>query len=43
MGDLNEPMLLGALPSIEAAFTICNVPLYTRGGINAAIDVLAAS
>ena len=41
MGDINEPMLLGALASIEAGLKICAIP-HRRGGIGAAIDILAS-
>ena len=40
MGDLNEPMLLGALATIELTFTACGVP-YQTGGVDAAIRALA--
>jgi alanine-glyoxylate transaminase/serine-glyoxylate transaminase/serine-pyruvate transaminase len=39
MGDLNEPMLLGALATIELAMKLCGVPHRTRG-VEAAIDSL---
>jgi alanine-glyoxylate transaminase/serine-glyoxylate transaminase/serine-pyruvate transaminase len=42
MGDINEPVILGALGSVEAAFQLCGVP-YTRGGVSAAVDYLAAT
>jgi alanine-glyoxylate transaminase/serine-glyoxylate transaminase/serine-pyruvate transaminase len=41
MGDLNEPMLLGALASIELALAESGVP-HVRGGIEAAMDSLRA-
>jgi alanine-glyoxylate transaminase/serine-glyoxylate transaminase/serine-pyruvate transaminase len=41
MGDLNEPMLLGALATVELAFKTCGVP-YRAGGVDAAIRSLAA-
>jgi len=41
MGDLNEPMLLGALAAIELALADAGVP-HTRGGVDAAIDTLRA-
>ena len=41
MGDLNEPMLLGALASIELALAEAGVP-HARGGIEAAMDALRA-
>ena len=39
MGDLNEPMLLGALAAIEMAFEEAGVP-HARGGLEAAMDSL---
>lgn len=39
MGDLNEPMLLGALATLELAFTSAKVPHYA-GGVDAAIKSL---
>ncbi len=39
MGDLNEPMLLGALGAIELALAEAGVP-HARGGIDAAMDAL---
>jgi len=39
MGDLNEPMILGALASIEAALQLANIPIQ-KGGVTAAIDCL---
>ena len=41
MGDLNEPMLLGALAAIELALADAGVP-HTRGGVDAAMDALRA-
>jgi alanine-glyoxylate transaminase/serine-glyoxylate transaminase/serine-pyruvate transaminase len=41
MGDLNEPMLLGALGAIELALADAGVP-HQRGGVNAAMDSLRA-
>jgi alanine-glyoxylate transaminase / serine-glyoxylate transaminase / serine-pyruvate transaminase len=41
LGDLNEPMLLGALTAVEMALRINNVP-HGRGGVDAAMDFLAA-
>jgi alanine-glyoxylate transaminase/serine-glyoxylate transaminase/serine-pyruvate transaminase len=41
MGDLNEPMLLGALGAIELALAKAGVP-HMRGGIDAAMDSLRA-
>ena len=42
MGDLNEPMVIGALGGIEAALQVCQVPIG-KGGVGAAIDYLAAT
>jgi alanine-glyoxylate transaminase/serine-glyoxylate transaminase/serine-pyruvate transaminase len=39
MGDLNEPMLLGALGGIELALADAGVP-HQRGGVQAAMDAL---
>ncbi len=39
MGDLNEPMLLGALAVIELALAEAEVP-HSRGGVAAAMDSL---
>ena len=41
MGDLNEPMLLGALAAIELALADAGVP-HARGGVQAAMDALRA-
>jgi alanine-glyoxylate transaminase/serine-glyoxylate transaminase/serine-pyruvate transaminase len=41
LGDLNEPMLLGALSAVEMALRINNIP-HGRGGVDAAMDFLAA-
>ena len=40
MGDLNEPMLLGALATVELAMTVAQIP-HRPGGIGAAIAALA--
>ena len=40
LGDLNEPMVLGALSAVEMALRINNVP-HGRGGVDAAMDYLA--
>ena len=40
MGDLNEPMLLGAIATVELALGACRVP-HQQGGITAAIAALA--
>ena len=39
MGDINEPMILGGLASVEATLKLCGIP-HGRGGVNAAIDSL---
>ncbi|HRD75339.1 MAG TPA: aminotransferase class V-fold PLP-dependent enzyme [Hyphomicrobiaceae bacterium] len=39
MGDLNEPMLLGALATVELAMRAAKVP-HKPGAVNAAIDAL---
>ncbi|HJU16596.1 MAG TPA: aminotransferase class V-fold PLP-dependent enzyme [Stellaceae bacterium] len=41
MGDLNEPMMLGALAAVEMALTLAGVP-HGKGGLDAATDYLAA-
>lgn len=41
MGDLNEPMVLGALAAIELALAEAGVP-HQRGGVEAAMDCLRA-
>ncbi len=41
LGDLNEPMLLGALATVELALKDSAIP-HQAGGINAAIDALSA-
>ncbi|MDX1434749.1 MAG: aminotransferase class V-fold PLP-dependent enzyme [Gammaproteobacteria bacterium] len=40
MGDINEPMILGALGGVETALRLCRVP-HARGALNAAIESLA--
>lgn len=40
MGDVNEPMILGTLASLEAGFQIMGIE-HTAGGVQAAIDSLA--
>lgn len=42
LGDLNEPMVLGALGALELAFRIHGVP-HAPGGVEAAVAALAAS
>ena len=41
LGDLNEPMLLGAIAAVEMALRINNVP-HGRGGVDAAMEALSA-
>ena len=41
MGDLNEPMLLGALGGIELALAEAGMP-HARGGVEAAMEALRA-
>lgn len=40
MGDLNEPMLLGALAAVEMSFKTAGIP-YTKGGVDAAMAYLS--
>jgi alanine-glyoxylate transaminase/serine-glyoxylate transaminase/serine-pyruvate transaminase len=40
MGDLNEPMMLGALATVEMCLDICGVP-HGKGGVAAAMSFLA--
>ena len=40
MGDLNEPMLLGALAAVEMALDLAGVP-HGKGGVDAAMAYLA--
>ncbi len=42
MGDVNEPTVLGALASVEAALQLRDIPC-AKGGVEAAIDSLAAA
>jgi alanine-glyoxylate transaminase / serine-glyoxylate transaminase / serine-pyruvate transaminase len=42
LGDLNEPMLLGALSAVEMALRMNNIP-HGRGGVDAAMDYLATA
>ena len=42
MGDLNEPMVLGALAGVELGFQTCGIP-YGKGGVGAAVDYLASA
>jgi len=41
LGDLNEPMVLGALSAVEMSLRINNVP-HGKGGVDAAMDYLAS-
>jgi alanine-glyoxylate transaminase/serine-glyoxylate transaminase/serine-pyruvate transaminase len=41
IGDLNEPMLLGALAAVEMALRLAGVP-HARGGVDAAMEYLAS-
>ena len=40
LGDFNDAMLLGTLATVEMGLELANVP-YTKGGVQAAIEVLA--
>lgn len=42
LGDLNEPMLLGALAAVEMSLRIEDIP-HGRGGVDAAMEFLAES
>jgi alanine-glyoxylate transaminase / serine-glyoxylate transaminase / serine-pyruvate transaminase len=42
LGDLNEPMLLGAIAAVEMALELSGTP-HGKGGINAAMEYLADS
>ncbi len=42
LGDLNEPMILGAIAATELGLELCAVP-HARGGTAAAIEALAAA
>jgi alanine-glyoxylate transaminase/serine-glyoxylate transaminase/serine-pyruvate transaminase len=42
LGDLNEPMILGAIAAIEMALELAGVP-HGRGGVQAAMDYLVAA
>ena len=41
LGDLNEPMVLGALSAVEMALRINNVP-HGKGGVDAAMEYLSS-
>jgi alanine-glyoxylate transaminase/serine-glyoxylate transaminase/serine-pyruvate transaminase len=40
MGDLNEPMILGALAAVEMSLGVLGVP-HGKGGVDAAMAYLA--
>jgi alanine-glyoxylate transaminase/serine-glyoxylate transaminase/serine-pyruvate transaminase len=42
MGDLNEPMILGALAAVEMSLELAGVP-HGKGGVAAAMESLTAS
>ncbi len=42
LGDLNEPMILGTLASVEMALDLAGVP-HGRGGVDAAMEHLLAA
>ena len=42
LGDLNEPMILGALAAVEMALELSGVP-HGKGGVAAAMDYLVAA
>ena len=42
LGDLNEPMVLGALSAVEMSLRMNNIP-HGRGGVDAAMDYLASA
>jgi alanine-glyoxylate transaminase / serine-glyoxylate transaminase / serine-pyruvate transaminase len=42
LGDLNEPMILGTLASVELAMKVSGVP-HAPGGVDAAMESLAAA
>jgi alanine-glyoxylate transaminase/serine-glyoxylate transaminase/serine-pyruvate transaminase len=41
LGDLNEPMILGAIAAVEMALELAGVP-HGKGGVQAAMDYLVA-
>ena len=41
LGDLNEPMVLGAIAAVEMALDLAGVP-HGRGGVQAAMEYLTA-
>jgi alanine-glyoxylate transaminase/serine-glyoxylate transaminase/serine-pyruvate transaminase len=42
LGDLNEPMILGSIASVEMALDLAGVP-HGKGGVQAAMDYLAGN
>ena len=42
LGDLNEPMILGAIAAVEMAMELTGVP-HGRGGVQAAMDYLVSA
>jgi alanine-glyoxylate transaminase/serine-glyoxylate transaminase/serine-pyruvate transaminase len=42
MGDLNDPMLLGALAAVEMTLGVMGVP-HGKGGVDAAMAHLASA
>ncbi len=40
LGDLNEPMILGTIATVEAAMRVAGVP-HAPGGVTAAVEYLA--
>ena len=42
LGDLNEPMLLGAIAAVEMTLELVGIP-YGKGGVNAAMAYLAGN
>jgi alanine-glyoxylate transaminase/serine-glyoxylate transaminase/serine-pyruvate transaminase len=42
LGDLNEPMLLGAIAAVEMALALSGMP-HGKGGVEAAMEHLAGS
>ena len=41
LGDLNEPMILGAIAAVEMALELTGVP-HGKGGVQAAMDYLVS-
>ena len=42
LGDLNEPMILGAIAAVEMALELTGIP-HGRGGVQAAMDYLVTA